>query len=136
MIVDEYGYTYTLPGPFRTLREIREEHKLRGGHYFDDNTNRFFRARYSDAVYAGAIFVDSVRGPNMPRMYRAKIIGEGKSIATLADPASGEEQEYETLREAQAAVRELLRRVGVEASAVSDASSAAWASDPREERTA
>jgi hypothetical protein len=85
MISDDRGREYQLPGPFYTLDQIKREHKARGGHYFDPDTNRFFAARYSDDVIAGAIFVDSVRGPGMDREYRVKIIGSGRSIGTIRE---------------------------------------------------
>ena len=85
MITDEHGNTYQAPGPFRDLDHIRREHRDRGGHYFDTDTNRFFRARYAPEVYAGCMFVDSVRGPGMPREYRVKIIGTGRAINTVKD---------------------------------------------------
>jgi len=124
---DEYGRTYPLPGPFRSLDHIRGEHRQRGGHYFDADTSRFFRARYVEDVYAGAIFVDSVRGPGMPREYRVKIIGEGTSISTLRDPDTGRPCEYSTLREARAAARRVCDAASVAPESVEGIpSAAAW----------
>lgn len=85
MIRDEYGHAYPAPGPFWNLDEIKREHRSRGGYYFDTDTSRLFRARYAPEVYAGCMFVDSVRGPGMEREYRVKIIGTGRSVNTVAD---------------------------------------------------
>lgn len=99
MIRDEHGNAYPAPGPFYSLDEIRREHRRRGGYYFEADTGRFFRARYAPEVYAGCMFVDSVRAPGMPREYRVKIIGSGRSINTVAEG-------FETLGAArEAAVR-------------------------------
>ena len=85
MIRDEHGNTYAAPGPFWNLDQIKREHRDRGGYYFETDTNRFFRARYAPEVYAGCMFIDSVRGPGMPREYRVKIIGTGRSVNTVAE---------------------------------------------------
>lgn len=106
MIRDEYGHTYQLPGPFYSLDDIRREHRERGGYYFETDTARFFRARYSDDVYAGAMFVDSVRGPGMPREYRVKIIGTGRSINTVREG-------FATLAAARAAALAVCEAAGI-----------------------
>jgi len=119
MISDQYGHAYQLPGPFHSLDHVRKVHRERGGHYFDADTSRFFRARYSDRVYAGALWIDSVRGPGMPREYRVKILGDDCAVNTLHDDELDRIAEYDSLRDAQAAVRRILKREGVAAAQVS-----------------
>lgn len=109
MIRDEYGNAYPAPGPFRDLDHIRREHRDRGGYYFDTDTSRLFRARYAPEVYAGCMFVDSVRGPGMEREYRVKIIGTGRSVNTVADG-------FATLAAARAAAVKVCKDAGVEPS--------------------
>lgn len=106
MIRDEYGNAYPAPGPFWNLDQIRREHRDRGGYYFDTDTARFFRARYAPEVYAGCMFVDSVRGPGMEREYRVKIIGTGRSVNTVADG-------FATLAAARAAAIKVCEGAGV-----------------------
>lgn len=106
MIRDEYGNTYPAPGPFWNLDEIKREHRSRGGYYFEADTGRFFRARYAPEVYAGCMFVDSVRGPGMPREYRVKIIGTGRSVNTVAEG-------FATLAAARAAAVKICEAAGV-----------------------
>ena len=106
MIRDEYGHTYPAPGPFRDLDHIRREHRHRGGYYFEADTGRFFRARYAPEVYAGCMFVDSVRGPGMPREYRVKIIGTGRSVNTVAEG-------FATLEAARNHARKVCEAAGV-----------------------
>ena len=106
MIRDEYGNTYPAPGPGWKLAERKREHRSRGGYYFEADTGRFFRARYAPEVYAGCMFVDSVRGPGMQREYRVKIIGTGRSVNTVADG-------FATLAAARAAADQICEDAGL-----------------------
>lgn len=107
----EHGNTYQLPGPFGTLRELRDEAKRRGSHYFDDDTTRYFNARYHDVI-AGAILVDSIKHPDGDRTYRISTLGDGGSVYSVIDPQGGN-GEYATLRQARAAAKRVAESCGV-----------------------
>lgn len=109
IIRDEYGEAYNVPGPFATFADIRELHRARGGHYFDTDTSRFFRARYVDDVIAGRIFIDSVQSPYGAREYRASVLTlTGAGVARVADHNGVPIQGVPTLRQVRRIIRDTL----------------------------
>lgn len=74
--------------PFRTIEDIKRVNAIRGDHFFDPDTMRWFRSRVHDAVYpapGGAYFVTSEAnlGWGIPREYRLRWASEDGNITTL-----------------------------------------------------
>lgn len=110
-MIDEHGESYALPGPFYSSRDMQDEHRRRGGFYFESGPS--FAARYHDLI-AGAILVDSVRDTytNAPREYRLTVLSDGRGVAHVPDPLTGAVK-FATLRQARAAARRVCDSVGV-----------------------
>jgi len=80
------------------------------GHFFDDNTMRFFKSRISeDLMYSGALiyFVTSEQGPDDIRKYTVRSYNPKTSdIDTV-----GDFQQYSTMYQAKQTAKSLSREV-------------------------
>lgn len=103
-----------LPGLFATIDDIRQAHRDAGGHYFDTDTMRFFRARVSDTVYAGRMFVDSISDySGTRREYRVSVLTHDMRGVSRVRDVDGTPCEYDTSRAAHAAAARLCKLASV-----------------------
>lgn len=72
-----------------TINDIKTAVRVRGSHWFDPDTMRFFKTRVLEGVYqgeGGIYFVTSERGPNELRRYSVrKFAPETADISTVGD---------------------------------------------------
>lgn len=116
---DQYGNAIELPGPWHSLREIREANAKLGHHWFDADSRAFFgSATPGDKLYAGRLFVSSEQDQPSPhgpgawdgeRRYTVRCARDDGSISTV-----GEFGQHGSLRAALDHVSEL---VGAEVTA-------------------
>lgn len=97
----------------RTVEELEKYATAHGSHFFDASTMRFFGSRILDGVTVDngrAYFVTSEKQPTdyvagyvYPRRYSARYMTAGCSIFEV-----GKFQEYDTARQARAAIRQAI----------------------------
>jgi hypothetical protein len=101
--------TDTIPGPFRTVADIRAANEAAGHYYFTPDTMRFFGSRVLSGVIAGRYFVTSERQPASyypqyfpagERRYTVRVAHDDGTIDTV-----GEFQGWSTARQARAHAR-------------------------------
>jgi len=90
------------------MRDVEEASSRGGYHFFDADAKRFFSSRIGKTLYGGRYFVTSEQfhgsdGYTAPRLYTVREIRDDGSVWDI-----GEFQQYETSREAVAAIRSLL----------------------------
>lgn len=113
-IQDEHGHCYAVPGPFWNVEHVRDLHRRRGGHYFDDDSMRFFSGRVDGQLYAGRIFIDSVRYGDGERVYRASVLDlESRSVSRVRGLDAQPIDNRTKLDHVRRDVRALLESVGV-----------------------
>lgn len=78
-----------------TIDEIIAANKANGGHFFDEDTMRFFDSRVYDRTY-GTFFVTSEKGPHGPRAYTVRQAMPDGSVDTV-----GKFMGYETRADAE-----------------------------------
>lgn len=94
---------------YATISDIKEANKAIGQYFFEPATMRFFSSKLaSRTVYGGRYFLTSEQfvgsdGYAAPRKYTIRACYDGK-IDTV-----GDFQQYQTIEEARAAVRELVK---------------------------
>ena len=104
-IQDQYRNDYTLPGPFRSVAEIKRVNSDTGKFFFESSTMRFFKSRISNEIFGGRIFVTSEKGPNGTRAYTIRIADD--SGAPINTSKHGF-QAFSTLAQAKSAARRLV----------------------------
>ena len=112
-ICDEHGRAYAMPGPYAGVEHVKELHARRGGHYFEDDTMRFFSGRVDPHLYGGRIFIDSVRYANDGREYRASVLDLDSRSVSRVRGLDGHPIEGRKLDHVRRDVRALLDSVGV-----------------------
>jgi hypothetical protein len=78
-----------------SMSDIMKAVAMRGGHWFDRDTLRFFRSRVSSRVYqgfGGVYFVSSERGPSGKRRYSVRSFDQ----STASIETAGEFQQFGT----------------------------------------
>ena len=83
------------PGPYRSVYEVRRANVVRGYHFFDPDTLRFFSSRIGKTIYGGRYFVTSERDEPVSSRYPAAWNGERRytlrealadgSVSTVGD---------------------------------------------------
>lgn len=99
------------PGPWKSIEEIRLANRKAGRHFFDADTLQFFSSSIYGEIYGGRFFITSEQDSNSHYTYPRKwsiraASNNGASIDTI-----GEFQAYDTLEEAQQAVRFLTQEI-------------------------
>lgn len=122
-----------LPGPYRTLAEIKRAN-AKVGHYFEPATMRFFLSRISDRLTLGRFFIDSIQfvssqGVTAKRSYKVCVAADNGDVETVAfpladlppdldfvlnafDPA-GYREAFASLRDARRTLHRFLKAKGV-----------------------
>lgn len=100
-ITDRYGREHALPGPYRTITEIKQANRAAGDHWFDAATLRFFLSRVAPSVIAGRLFISSEQfkdstGERAERRYTVRIATDHGAIEDAS-----EFQQFATLDEAR-----------------------------------
>jgi len=93
----------TVPGPWRTVAEIRAANAAIGHHWFDPSTMRFFGSRVVPGIIGGRYFISSELPPSECRAYALRVADDRGAVATVGDFAR-----YPTLAAARAAARALV----------------------------
>ena len=108
MHTDSHGQEFTLPGPFTSLAEVKALNFIRGYHFFNAGTMRFFDSRAAGPIYGRRLFVTSERFEGESRRYTIRVAHDDGSIGTL-----GEFQQFATLRGAATFIRHTLAEAGL-----------------------
>lgn len=87
---------------FTSMSEVREANKAAGYHFFDKATIRFFKSRIEAGPFKANYFITSEQFEQEPRRYTIRQAFANGSVMTV-----GEFQEYETLKEAKAAIKRI-----------------------------
>ena len=102
-ITDTYGREHALPGPFRTITEMKVANADAGRYFFTRDTMRFFRSRIVPGVIAGRIFITSEQfDDSSPRLYTVRVMGDDGDTADVSTF-----QQFATLDEARKYARSL-----------------------------
>lgn len=108
---DRFG---AIPGPWRSLEQVRAANRNLGHHWFDADSMRFFRTRLPKGMIGGRLFVTSEQfvsadGWADARRYTIRVAKDDGSVETF-----GEFQEYASgdaaRRVAETIVREECRK--------------------------
>lgn len=108
-VTDLYGHEHALPGPFKTVAEIKQANREAGQHFFSPDTLRFFRSRIESDVLGGRLFITSEQfvastGEADPRRYTVRVANDDASSINTVHGF----QEFDSLEEAHEAIVELL----------------------------
>ena len=96
---------------YSSIKEIIEDAKQAGSHFFDTATMKFFSSRILPTLYNGRYFItserDSYRDSN-PRVYTVREYMGGGDIRTV-----GVFGQYRFRQQAHSAIRKLIKSGGV-----------------------
>lgn len=73
-----------LPG-WLSVEEARTANRMRGHHFFDPDTMRFFRSRIASGMQGGRFFVTSEKPPHGPRHYTVRFAKKSGDVQTVGD---------------------------------------------------
>ena len=68
---------------FNNVNEIIQANRNSGGHWFSEETMRFFKCRILDGVFGGHYFVTSEKGPSGVRAYTVRHADSDGTISTV-----------------------------------------------------
>ena len=75
-----------VPGPFRSIYDIKLANRQHGHHWFEPSTIRFFKSRVGDTTYGGRFFVSSEQFDyKSPRLYSVRVALDDGSVETVGD---------------------------------------------------
>lgn len=108
-VTDHYGREVALPGPYRTMAQIRKANGASGHHWFEPQSMGFFDSRIESDVIHGRLFVSSEQhhpfdGPSDPRLYTVRCAHDDGRVTQI-----GEFQQYRTRTDALVAAINLGR---------------------------
>jgi len=105
-ITDESGRNYTMPGPWRTVAEVRAANKAIEHHWFDRDTMRGFGSRILGGMIGGRLFISSERSSlDDVRGYSVRVADDRGGVSTF-----GEFLGYRTAADARRAARSEVKR--------------------------
>lgn len=86
-ILDQYGKVHDLPGPYRTMGQIRAANTTAGYHFFEPSTMGFFDSRIEEGPLYGCLFVTSEQfhGTHQSgkRLYTVRVCAPDGDISTV-----------------------------------------------------
>ena len=89
---------------FETIDEVKAANERDGRHFFEPATLPFFRSRIGQNLYGGRYFTTSEQfNSRSPRLYTIREVMDSGAILTV-----GGLQQYQSARQAVAAIKELL----------------------------
>ena len=105
--------TVTLPGPFRTISDVKAANRSLGHHWFDRDTVRFFRSKIHGKMIAGRFFVSSSQfvgsdGDQFPRAFKVQVASDTGAVDTVSFDGS---DEFPSAAAARSAIRAFLEAV-------------------------
>ena len=90
---------------FKTIADVRAANRVKGQHFFDAGTMRFFNSKVESSLYAGRYFITSERFRyDDPKTYTIREAKEDGDIDTI-----GEFCAYKDIETAREEVRRLVR---------------------------
>lgn len=105
-IRDIYGHEHALPGPYKTMNEIKRANENLGRFFFSPDTMQFFDSRVEGGPYHGRLFVTSEQFHGSqgdgPRKFKVRVCGDDGDCETLID------EEFDDEFDAEQAIEELV----------------------------
>lgn len=101
-VTDPLNNGHTVPGPWRSIEEIKRANRRIDHHFFDADTMRFFLSRLAPGIIAGRFFVTSEQFVSFdgaaiePRRYTVRQVTDEGEISDAS-----EFQRFPTLRAAR-----------------------------------
>lgn len=95
-----------MPGPFKTIAEIKAANAALGHFWFSPETIKFFGTKIMPTVVDGRYFITSEQPPHGPRKYSVRRAEDNGSISTV-----GKFCHYPTRQSARRALTNHLRGI-------------------------
>lgn len=112
-LLDIYGHAHELPGPYKSLTEVRAANQDLGHHFFDPDSLRFFGSQIESVFMEGRLFITSEaqpsHHPDFPpgeRRYTIRVACDNGAVHTV-----GEFQQHASLNAALGELGQIVRLV-------------------------